>query len=83
MVVDAGDTGVLLILFLITLFDYVASLGGKAFEEVCLLPGGPALSSTGEYKNAYFKVATAPNAEGLKTNHHHTHTHTHTPLCCA
>ena len=43
MVVDAGDTGVLLILFLITLL--LLGLGGKASEEVCLFPEGPALPS--------------------------------------
>ena len=72
MVVDAGDTGVLLHLF----FVDVASL--KHEEEKLLkrwaffLKAQQYCHLTREYKNAYSILATSPNAEGLKTNHHNT-----------
>ena len=70
MVVDAGDTGVLLHLFLAN----VASLRHE--EEKLLKMWAFFLKAqycrlTREYKNAYSTLlATSPNAEGLKTNHH-------------
>ena len=68
MVVDAGDTGVLLHLFLVN----VSSL--KHEEEKLLKRWAFFLTAqychlTREYKNAYSILATSPNAEGLKTNH--------------
>ena len=67
MVVDAGDTGVLLHLFLVN----VASL---KHEEEKLLKGAYFLKAqrchlTRGYKNAYSILATSPDAKGLKTNH--------------
>ena len=71
MVVDAGDTGVLLHLFLVK----VASLRHE--EEKLLRMWAYFLRPkhchlTGEYENAYSKLKTSPNAEGLKTNHYNT-----------
>ena len=69
MVVDAGDTGVLLHLFLVN----VASL---RHDEEKLLKRWPYILKaqhchlTREYKNAYSILAASPNAEGLKTNQH-------------
>ena len=70
MVVDAGGTGALLHLFLVN----VASLRHE--EEKLLRLWAHFLRPkhchlTGEYENAYSKLKTSPNAEGLKTNHHH------------
>ena len=71
MEVDADDTGVLYILFLVN----VASL---LHEEENLLRMWAYFSKAqhchliGEYENAYSKLTTSPNAEGLKTNHHNT-----------
>ena len=74
MEVDAGDTGVLLILFLITLLGYVASLldlGGKASEKGW--PEGPSTVILRENTRTptLYLLPTSPNAEGFKTNHHH------------
>ena len=71
MMVDAGDTGVLLHLFLVN----VASLRHE--EENLLKRWAFFLKAqychlTREYKNAYSILATSPNAEGLTTNHHNT-----------
>ena len=69
MEVDADDTEVLLILFLVD----VASL---RHEEEKLLRMWADFSKaqqchlTGEYENAYSKPTTSPNAEGSNTNHH-------------
>ena len=73
--VDAGGTGVLLIVFLITLLGYVASLldlGGKASEKG--RPEGPSTVILPENTRTptLYLLPTSPNAEGLKTNHHHT-----------
>ena len=72
--VDAGDTGVLLILFLITLLGYVASLldhGGTESEKG--RPEGPSTVILPENTRTptLYLLPTSPSAEGLKTNHHH------------
>ena len=74
MVIDAGDTGVLLVLFLINLLGYVASLldlGGEASEKG--RPEGPSTVILPENTRTptLYLLPTSPNAEGLKTNHHH------------
>ena len=69
MVVDAGDTGVLLYLFLVN----VASLKHeeeKLLKRWAFFPKAQYCHPTREYKNAYSILATSPNAERLKTNHH-------------
>ena len=68
MVVEAGDTGVLLHLFLVN----VASL--KHEEEKLLKRWTYFLKAqhchlAREYKSASSTLATSLNAEGLKTNH--------------
>ena len=74
MVVDVGDMGVLLHLFLVN----VASL--KHEEEKFLKRWAFFLKAqychlTRGCKNAYSILATSPNAEGLKTNHHNSTVH--------
>ena len=69
MEVDADDTGVLLH----SLFVNVASLRHeeeKLLRMCAYFPRGQHCHLTGEYENAYSKLTTSPNAEGLKTNHH-------------
>ena len=71
MEVDADDTGVLYIFFLVN----VTSRRHK--EEKLLRRCAYFLKAqhchlTGDYENAYSKLTTSPNAEGLKTNHHDT-----------
>ena len=75
MVVDAGGTGVLLILFLIMLLGYVASLldlGGKASEKGRPEGLSTAILPVNTRTPTLYWLPTSPNAEGLKTNHHHT-----------
>ena len=70
MELNTDDTGVLLILSLVN----VASLGyegGKLIKTWGLYREAQHCHLTGEYKNAYSKLSTSPNAEGLKTNHHY------------
>ena len=67
--VDAGDTGVLLHLFLVNVASF------KREEEKLLKRWAFFLKAqychlTREYKNAFSILATSPKAEGLKTNHH-------------
>ena len=69
MEVDADDTGVLLILSLVN----VASLGyegGKLLKTWGLYREVQHCHLTGEYENAYSKLTTSPNAQGLKTRKH-------------
>ena len=67
--VDADDTRVLYILFLV-------NVDSRRHKEEKLLKMWAYFSKarhchlTGEYENAYSKLTTSPNAEGLKTNHH-------------
>ena len=73
MVVDAGDTGVLLHLFLVN----VASLEHeeeKLQKRWAFFLKAQYCHLTREYKNAYSMLATSPNAGGLKTNHHNSNT---------
>ena len=69
MVVNAGDTGVLLHLFLVN----VASLRHeeeKVLKRWAFFLKAQYCHLTREYKNAYSILTTSPNAEGLNTNHH-------------
>ena len=67
--VDADDTRVLYILFLV-------NVASRRHKEEKLLKMWAYFSKaqhyhlTGGYENAYSKLTTSPNAEGLKTNHH-------------
>ena len=70
MVVDADDTGVLYILFLVN----VASRRhkeGKLLKMCAYFLKAQHCHLPENTKNAYSKLATSSNAEGLKTNHHH------------
>ena len=67
--VDAGDTGVLLILFLVNVAS-VRHEEEKLLRRCAYFLKAQHCHLTGEYENAYSKLTTSPNAEGSKTNHH-------------
>ena len=73
MEVDGDDTGVLLILSLVSV-AHLGYEGGKAYKGMGVyISKTQHCHLTGEYENAYSKLTTSPNAEGLKTNHHNTY----------